>query len=117
MAREGTTLRYRADYVVLRALTDYLWQDCCAGGAVERPPTFALLPQGLTFHRPWDVDATGVPGYLHSKGPTMEPETLKSAVRDRYAGFVTKNQSCCGPSTSCGCAPGDASLDVGYDAE
>ncbi len=46
----------------------------------------------------------------------MEPETLKSAVRDRYAGFVKTNQSCCGPSTSCGCAPGDASLDVGYDA-
>ncbi|GLH68393.1 arsenite methyltransferase [Geothrix edaphica] len=45
----------------------------------------------------------------------MEPETLKSAVRDRYAGFVKNNQSCCGPSTSCGCAPGDASLDVGYD--
>ncbi|WP_243317442.1 arsenite methyltransferase [Geothrix paludis] len=44
----------------------------------------------------------------------MKPETLKSAVRDRYAGFVTKNQSCCGPSASC-CAPGDASLDVGYD--
>jgi SAM-dependent methyltransferase len=46
----------------------------------------------------------------------MEPETLKSAVRDRYAGFVTKNQSCCGPSTSGGCAPGDASLELGYDA-
>jgi SAM-dependent methyltransferase len=45
----------------------------------------------------------------------MEPETLKSAVRDRYAGFVKNNQSCCGPSTSCGCAPGDASLDLGYD--
>ncbi|HEY3401079.1 MAG TPA: arsenite methyltransferase [Geothrix sp.] len=47
----------------------------------------------------------------------MEPEILKSAVRDRYAGFVTKNQSCCGPSTSCGCAPGEASLDAGYDAK
>ena len=45
----------------------------------------------------------------------MEPETLKSAVRSRYAGFVTKNQSCCGPAASCGCAPGDASLDLGYD--
>jgi len=45
----------------------------------------------------------------------MDSETLKSAVRDRYAGFVTKNQSCCGPSTSCGCAPGDVSLDRGYD--
>lgn len=45
----------------------------------------------------------------------MDSKTLKSAVRDRYAGFVTKNQSCCGPAASCGCAPGDASLDVGYD--
>lgn len=47
----------------------------------------------------------------------MEPETIKSAVRDRYAGFVKNNQGCCGPSTSCGCAPGDASLDLGYDAK
>ena len=63
------------------------------------------------------MDASGVPGNLHPKGPTMEPETLKSAVRDRYAGFVKNDQSCCGPSTSCGCAPGDASLDLGYDAK
>lgn len=55
------------------------------------------------------------PGTVHPKGTSMDSEKLKSAVRDRYAGFVTKNQSCCGPSTSCGCAPGDASLDVGYD--
>ncbi len=33
VAREGTTLRYRADFSVLRALTEYLWQDCCSGGA------------------------------------------------------------------------------------
>ena len=30
--REGTVLRYRADFRTLRALTDYLWKDCCAGG-------------------------------------------------------------------------------------
>ena len=30
--REGTTLRYRADFKTLRALTDYLWEDCCGGG-------------------------------------------------------------------------------------
>lgn len=30
--REGTTLRYRADFGLLRALTEYLWQDCCSGG-------------------------------------------------------------------------------------
>ena len=37
--REGTFLRYRADFRTLRALTDYLWKDCCAGGtqAEERP--------------------------------------------------------------------------------
>lgn len=33
VAREGTTLRYRADFGVLKALTEYLWQDCCSGGA------------------------------------------------------------------------------------
>ena len=32
VAREGTTLRYRADFGVLKALTEYLWQDCCSGG-------------------------------------------------------------------------------------
>jgi SAM-dependent methyltransferase len=47
----------------------------------------------------------------------MDSKTLKSAVRDRYAGFVTKNQSCCGPSTACGCAPGEASLNLGYGAQ
>ena len=36
VAREGTTLRYRADFGVLQALTEYLWQDCCSGGA-EKP--------------------------------------------------------------------------------
>jgi arsenite methyltransferase len=64
----------------------------------------------------------------------MEPETLKSAVRDRYAGFVTNSlrgslaartppdpqaepqRSCCSASSSC-CASGDASLDVGYAAQ
>lgn len=37
VAREGTTLRYRADFGNLRALTDYLWQDCCSGGGAARP--------------------------------------------------------------------------------
>ena len=39
VTREGTTLRYRADYGVLRALTDYLWQDCCSGGRATAPPS------------------------------------------------------------------------------
>jgi ArsR family transcriptional regulator, arsenate/arsenite/antimonite-responsive transcriptional repressor len=30
--REGTFVYYRADYGVLRKLTDYLWEDCCKGG-------------------------------------------------------------------------------------
>jgi ArsR family transcriptional regulator len=30
---EGKFIYYRADYVALRALTDYLWEDCCQGGA------------------------------------------------------------------------------------
>ncbi|WP_257305704.1 ArsR/SmtB family transcription factor [Geothrix campi] len=38
VAREGTTLRYRADFGVLHALTDYIWQDCCAGGAADPLP-------------------------------------------------------------------------------
>lgn len=27
--RQGTTLRYRADFDTLRALTAFLWEDCC----------------------------------------------------------------------------------------
>lgn len=30
--REGTTLRYRPDFTILRGLMDYLWEDCCRGG-------------------------------------------------------------------------------------
>ena len=30
---EGTFLFYAADYRVLRALTDYVWEDCCKRGA------------------------------------------------------------------------------------
>lgn len=29
---EGTYHYYSADYTALRALTDYLWQDCCKRG-------------------------------------------------------------------------------------
>jgi len=36
--REGTFLRYRADFRTLRALTEYLWKDCCSGGPREAPP-------------------------------------------------------------------------------
>jgi ArsR family transcriptional regulator len=29
---EGTFLYYSAEYTTLRALTDYLWEDCCKRG-------------------------------------------------------------------------------------
>jgi DNA-binding transcriptional ArsR family regulator len=29
---DGRYIHYRADYPALRALTEYLWQDCCKGG-------------------------------------------------------------------------------------
>jgi len=35
--REGTTLRYRADFKTLHALTDYLWEDCCQGSRKVDP--------------------------------------------------------------------------------
>ena len=31
--REGTFIYYSANYTALRTLTDYLWEDCCKGGA------------------------------------------------------------------------------------
>jgi ArsR family transcriptional regulator, arsenate/arsenite/antimonite-responsive transcriptional repressor len=30
--REGTFIYYSADYAHLKALTDYLWEDCCKRG-------------------------------------------------------------------------------------
>jgi SAM-dependent methyltransferase len=45
----------------------------------------------------------------------MDSQTIKAAVRERYAGFVTNNQSCCLPSSTCGCATDeDPSLRLGY---
>jgi arsenite methyltransferase len=45
----------------------------------------------------------------------MDSQTIKAAVRERYAGFVANNQSCCPPSSSCGCATDeDPSLRLGY---
>ena len=32
---EGKFVFYRADFVSLRALTDYLWEDCCRGGGPQ----------------------------------------------------------------------------------
>ena len=33
--REGTTLRYRADFASLQSLVDYLWEDCCKAGRTD----------------------------------------------------------------------------------
>jgi ArsR family transcriptional regulator len=30
--RKGTFIYYAAEFATLRALTDYLWEDCCKGG-------------------------------------------------------------------------------------
>jgi len=30
--RDGTYIYYSAVFTALRALTDYLWEDCCKGG-------------------------------------------------------------------------------------
>lgn len=32
---DGKFIFYRADFSALRALTDYVWQDCCKGGAKD----------------------------------------------------------------------------------
>ncbi len=47
----------------------------------------------------------------------MDNDTLKAAVRERYAGFVTRNTSCCASaSRGCGCSGSleDPSLKIGY---
>ncbi len=33
--REGTFIYYSAAFVALRALTDFLWEDCCLGGGKD----------------------------------------------------------------------------------
>ena len=48
----------------------------------------------------------------------MDAKTIKASVRERYAGFVTQNQSCCPPSSTCGCATAeDPSLLLGYGTQ
>lgn len=34
--REGTTLRYRANFPTLHGLVAYLWEDCCKGGMTQK---------------------------------------------------------------------------------
>jgi SAM-dependent methyltransferase len=49
----------------------------------------------------------------------LAPETIKSAVRQRYASIVVQGGSCCAPTAAerkgCGC--GEMSLSVGYSLE
>ncbi len=33
---EGRFIYYRADFIALRSLTEYLWEDCCKGGGPSR---------------------------------------------------------------------------------
>jgi DNA-binding transcriptional ArsR family regulator len=35
--REGKFVYHAADYAVLRALTDFLWEDCCKRGKGAKP--------------------------------------------------------------------------------
>lgn len=37
--RQGSFLNYRANFPVLRILTDYLWEDCCSGGSQDEAAT------------------------------------------------------------------------------
>jgi len=62
---------------------------------------------------------SGTPVYLKEDAPMnhhLEKENIKSAVRERYAGFVKQRTSCCGTAKSCGCSGAleDPSLRVGY---
>jgi len=34
---DGKFIYYRADYAALRAVTDYVWEDCCKGGPASKP--------------------------------------------------------------------------------
>jgi len=53
VVRSGSFLHYRANFKILHALTDYLWQDCCSGGCqeVEAEPS-ASLPTKVRASRP-----------------------------------------------------------------
>jgi len=58
---------------------------------------------------------SGTPVYR--KENAMDQDSLKAAVRERYAGFVKQGSSCCAPTAKgCGCSGSveDPSLKVGY---
>ncbi len=71
----------------------------------------ALCAGTPVYLMPGDAEAT-------RKEIPMDKDTLKAAVRERYAGFVKRNTSCCGPkSVCCASTPEDASLKIGYGPE
>lgn len=43
-------------------------------------------------------------------------DDIKTAVRERYAGFAEQGTSCCGTSGGCGCGSASVSQALGYDA-
>jgi arsenite methyltransferase len=45
-----------------------------------------------------------------------DPDTIKEAVRERYAGHAREKTSCCASSSCCGTTPSSAVLVPGYDA-
>ncbi len=56
----------------------------------------------------------GTPVYVQET--TMENETIKAGVRERYGAIAKGGGSCCGPK-GCGCDLQDPSLAIGYQLE
>jgi len=80
-----------------------------------RRTTLASLPASVHHTTQFSGSlCAGTPVYV--KETSMNHDTLKAAVRERYAGFVTRNSSCCGPTRGCGCSSSleDPSLKIGY---
>jgi SAM-dependent methyltransferase/GNAT superfamily N-acetyltransferase len=66
----------------------------------------------------------GYPVYIKPSEATLDPASIKSAVRERYGSIVSKGGSCCGPKTSgssknCGCGGSeeDSFLAIGYSLD
>jgi len=78
----------------VRSTTQFSGSLCASTPVYLRPPA-----------QPTPDRATHGNGSSASlKGNTVGSDTLKAAVRDRYTGFVTRNQGCCGPRSACGCS-------------
>ncbi len=87
-----------------------------SGSLCSGTPVYLRSPMRLDPALPSRGEGTS----SNLKEKTMDNDTLKAAVRERYAGFVAKNTSCCGPAAKgCGCSGSqeDPSLQIGYGAE